>query len=77
MSTIATAKEAVKESLLGAESEGLQLSAQVRATFEKHARQDGETGELVMGEAEFINAIAPMQEDYVGLDNCLEVEQLG
>ena len=58
-------KETVKESLLGSETaENIQLSALSKATFEKNARKE-ESGELVMGEEEFINAIAPDGEDYV------------
>ena len=58
-------KESVKESLLGTTVEP-QLSQQSRATFEKHARKD-EEGEKLMTEDDFINAIAPMQEDYVSV----------
>jgi solute carrier family 25 (mitochondrial aspartate/glutamate transporter), member 12/13 len=54
----------VKESLLGTE-EPVKLSAQTKATFIKHAQKDPETGELKMGETEFVNAIAPENEDYV------------
>lgn len=66
-STLATVKEGVKETLLGSE-EPEQLSAQTKATFDSHARKDGETGELVMGVEEFINAIAPEDEDYVSYE---------
>jgi solute carrier family 25 (mitochondrial aspartate/glutamate transporter), member 12/13 len=66
MATLIKAKEVVKESLLGTEeTEGIKLSAQIRATFLQHARKDPETGELVMGKEEFVNAIAPKNEDYV------------
>ncbi|KAI9734456.1 MAG: mitochondrial aspartate-glutamate transporter agc1 [Claussenomyces sp. TS43310] len=61
-STVTLVKESVKESLLGTE-EPEHLSAQTRAAFVRHARQD-ESGELVMGEEEFINAIAPEEQDY-------------
>jgi solute carrier family 25 aspartate/glutamate transporter 12/13 len=64
MATATTVKEVVKESLLGTE-ETPNLSAQTRATFQYHARKDAETGELIMGEEQFINAIAPKNEDYV------------
>ncbi|PBP17089.1 hypothetical protein BUE80_DR012028 [Diplocarpon rosae] len=56
-------KEVVKEALVGTEAE-VQLSAQSRATFVKHARRDEESGELLMGEEEFINAVAPPTEDF-------------
>lgn len=66
MAALTKAKEAVKESLLGTEEpEGVKLSAQIRATFLQHARKDSETGELFMGKEEFVNAIAPKNEDYV------------
>jgi solute carrier family 25 (mitochondrial aspartate/glutamate transporter), member 12/13 len=64
MATATKVKEAVKESLLGTE-DPIRLSAQSKATFANHARKDPETGELVMREAEFVNAIAPKNEDYV------------
>jgi solute carrier family 25 aspartate/glutamate transporter 12/13 len=60
------AKEAIKESLLGSEAAAdVQLSAQSKATFDRNARRDEGTGELFMGEQEFINAVAPEGEDYV------------
>lgn len=37
---------------------------QVKGNFYRHARKD-ESGELYMNEEDFINAIAPAQEDYV------------
>lgn len=59
-------KEVIKETLLGVEEPAdLQLSAQTRATFEKNARKDEQTGELFMGEEDFVNAVAPPGEDYV------------
>jgi solute carrier family 25 aspartate/glutamate transporter 12/13 len=66
MSDVTKVKEAVKESLLGSDLQSdVQLSAQSKATFDKNARKDEESGELFMGEEEFINAIAPVGEDYV------------
>lgn len=66
MADITKAKEVVKEALVGSEVEsGVQLSAQSKATFDKNARADEESGELFMGEEEFINAVAPKDEDYV------------
>jgi len=67
MSKIAIVSETVKESLLGADHETGQLSLQAKATFDTYAKKDESTGELVMGEEEFINAIAPEKEDYVSL----------
>ena len=72
MADIQTTKEKVKESLLGStQTENIQLSALSKATFEKNAQKDEESGELVMGEEEFINAIAPEGEDYVSQLLCL------
>ena len=60
---MATVKESIKESLIGTTQEP-QLSQETRASFMKHARQ-GEDGELIMDESDFVNAIAPAGEDYV------------
>jgi solute carrier family 25 aspartate/glutamate transporter 12/13 len=66
MAELTKAKEVVKEKLLGTQlAEDVQLSVQSKATFDKNARRDPESGELFMGEEEFINAIAPEGEDYV------------
>jgi solute carrier family 25 aspartate/glutamate transporter 12/13 len=66
MTDVTKVKEVVKESLLGSEQQtDVQLSAQSKATFDKNARKDEESGELFMGEEEFINAIAPASEDFV------------
>ncbi|TVY16947.1 Calcium-binding mitochondrial carrier protein [Lachnellula arida] len=65
MPDLIKAKEVVKESLLGTEVvDEVQMSAQSKATFEKNARRDEESGELFMGEEEFVNAVAPVGEDY-------------
>ncbi|KAI0532675.1 mitochondrial carrier domain-containing protein [Xylaria digitata] len=63
MSSPTTVKEAVKSSLLGSE-EPVNLSASYRATFLSNAKKDEKTGEPVMGPEEFIEAIAPANEDY-------------
>jgi solute carrier family 25 aspartate/glutamate transporter 12/13 len=67
MAELQKAKEVVKEKLLGTdlEKENIQLSAISKETFDKNAKKDDESGELYMGEEEFINAIAPEGEDYV------------
>lgn len=66
MADLKKAKEVVKEKLLGTEiDQTVQLSALSKATFDKNAQKDAESGELLMGEEEFINAIAPDGEDYV------------
>jgi solute carrier family 25 (mitochondrial aspartate/glutamate transporter), member 12/13 len=57
-------KEAVKESLIGSE-EPAQLSSQTKARFNARAVKDAESGELFMGPEEFIDAVAPVEEDYV------------
>lgn len=61
---MATAKIAIKESLLGTTREP-ELSTQTKATFDRYARQDGETEERFMTEEDFVNAIAPASENYV------------
>lgn len=53
----------MKEQFLGS-TEQPQLSHQARANFARHAQKD-ENGELWMNEENFINAVAPKQEDYV------------
>ncbi|KIV84899.1 hypothetical protein PV11_00648 [Exophiala sideris] len=60
---MATVTEAVKESLVGS-SQPTGLTNESRITFFQHSRQEGEDGELYMNEEDFINAIAPPQEDY-------------
>jgi solute carrier family 25 aspartate/glutamate transporter 12/13 len=68
--TVVKVKETVKESLLGVETpQQLYVSAETKATFLKHARQDGDSEDLIMGEEEFINAIAPSNEDYVSFQS--------
>ena len=64
---MATVKEAVKESLIGTTIEP-QLSQQARTTFQKYARKDGNE-EAYMTEEDFVNAIAPENEDYVSAVN--------
>ncbi|KAI0849928.1 mitochondrial carrier [Daldinia vernicosa] len=63
MSKTTIVKEVVKESLLGSE-EPSTLSASHRALFMDNAKKDEHTGELYMGPEEFIEAIAPPNEDY-------------
>ncbi|KAK8100844.1 calcium-binding mitochondrial carrier protein Aralar1 [Apiospora kogelbergensis] len=63
MSTPTIVKEAVKDTLLGTE-DPVELSSKTRAYFVHHAVKDAESGELYMGEDEFVNAIAPQDEDY-------------
>ncbi|KAI9849586.1 MAG: mitochondrial aspartate-glutamate transporter agc1 [Thelocarpon superellum] len=60
---MATVKDAVKETLIGTTREP-QLSAQTQATFDKHSRKDSDSGERYMSEADFVDAIAPIDEDY-------------
>jgi len=68
MSNITQVKAVVKESLLGQEQIGdLNLSAQSKATFERNCRTDEQSGEAFMTEEEFVDAIAPVGEDYVSV----------
>ena len=66
MSKAMVVKEAVKESLIGSD-EPVQLSAQSKARFLNNAKTDPETNEAYMGVDEFVNAVAPKEEDYVSL----------
>lgn len=59
----------LKEQLVGRSSE-TPLSAHVKAHFMQHARVDSESGELYMTREDFINAIAPKNEDYVSYFPC-------
>lgn len=61
---MSSVKEAVKQSLVGSSDE-LQLSHHIKADFNHYARKDDQSGELYMTEDDFINAIAPKEEDYV------------
>ena len=63
-STMANIQEAVKESLLGTTRE-LELSSQTRAAFDRNAKKDEATGEYYLTESEFVDAVAPENEDYV------------
>ncbi|KAK9420266.1 putative EF-hand domain-containing protein [Seiridium unicorne] len=63
MSAPATVKEAVKESFLGVEDSS-HLSAKNKAAFISRASKDAETGELFMTEEQFVEAVAPSDEDY-------------
>jgi solute carrier family 25 aspartate/glutamate transporter 12/13 len=60
---MSSVKETVKEKLVGSTEEP-QLSHQARSNFLRHAQKD-ENGEPFMNEEDFINAVAPRQEDYV------------
>lgn len=59
-----TMTEAVKKTFVGTTIEP-ELSQEVRATFDRHSIQDEATGERYMTEKEFVDAIAPVHEDYV------------
>ncbi|KAJ5381090.1 uncharacterized protein N7496_003518 [Penicillium cataractarum] len=59
---MASVKDTVKETLVGS-TEAPELSHQARSNFLRHAQKD-ENGELFMAEDDFINAVAPKQEDY-------------
>jgi len=62
---MSSVKEAVKQSLMGSSDDELRFSHQIKANFYHHARKDDQSGELYMLEDDFINAIAPRDEDYV------------
>lgn len=64
MSKVAAVKEAVKESLVGTE-QPIELSSHTKARFNKHAKKDDSSGEHFLGPEEFIDAVAPFDEDYV------------
>lgn len=59
-------KDSLKETLVGTEDEP-QMSLQSRSEFMQHAVKDEETGEYYMGEKQFVDAVAPAGEDYVGV----------
>ena len=61
---MATAKQAVKESLIGTTREP-ELSQLTKAAFDRNARQDEATGDYYMTEEDFVNAVAPANESYV------------
>ena len=61
---MATAKLAVKESLLGTTREP-ELSVQTKAMFDRNARQDATSEEPYMTEEDFIDAVAPRSENFV------------
>jgi hypothetical protein len=61
---MATVKDSIKESLVGTKQEP-GLSVQIRQNFLRKAKSDEGTGELYMTEKEFVDAIAPKDEDYV------------
>lgn len=66
MANAAVVKETIKETLVGSEdTTPNKLSTQSKARFTSNAVKDVETGELYMGPNEFINAVAPEQEDFV------------
>jgi solute carrier family 25 aspartate/glutamate transporter 12/13 len=71
---MASVKEAVKESLLGS-TESPQLSHQARSNFIRHAQKD-ENGDLFMDKENFIDAVAPKQEDYVSVTRAKVLLQL-
>lgn len=77
MSKVVSVKEAVKESLVGVveEQPSAELSVQTKARFNKHAVKDETSGELFLGPEEFIDAVAPVDEDYVSAPDRLVVVQ--
>ncbi len=61
---MATVTEAVKETLVGT-TINVEPSQEVRVTFDRHSIRDDVSGENYMTEKEFVNAIAPLHENYV------------
>lgn len=60
-------KESLKETLIGKEApEG--VSQESRTRFIQHASLE-EDGELYMSAEDFVNAIAPPEEDYVSIQS--------
>lgn len=66
-----TVKGQLKETLVGTIKEP-ELSQDAKVAFDRNARKDEDTGELYMTEEEFVNAIAPANEDYVSWISTLE-----
>jgi solute carrier family 25 aspartate/glutamate transporter 12/13 len=62
---MAKVTQAVKATLVGTTEEELGLSQQIKANFIQHAQKDETSGELYMPEEDFVNAIAPKNQDYV------------
>lgn len=62
--SMATVVAKVQESLLGSEAPS-SLSSESKDRFLKYARQDEEDGDFFMHSEDFVNAIAPPEEDYV------------
>lgn len=62
----ATVTESVKKTLVGS-SEDPSVSQQAKTLFMQHAKKSEEGEDYYLGEDEFIDAIAPRTEDYVGL----------
>lgn len=65
---MATVKEALKETLVGTTKEP-ELTQEIQATFDRHARHDEATGEFYMEKEGFVDAIAPKNEDYVSFSS--------
>ena len=71
---MATVTDQLKETLVGTVKEP-QLSQETRAAFDRNARRDEEVGELYMTEEEFVNAVAPANEDYVSRSSAARLMQ--
>lgn len=61
-------KGSLKETLLGKE-ETVEVSSESKARFLKHASIE-EDGEMFMSPEDFVDAIAPPEEDYVSIAVC-------
>lgn len=68
---MANVTEKLKETLVGTEVETeTLLSDSTRSIFQRNALKNEETGEQYLGRQEFIEAVAPAGEDYVGILWC-------
>ena len=61
---MATVQAQLKETLVGTTREP-ELSTQIKAVFDRNAREDAGSDEPHMTESDFVNAIAPENENYV------------
>jgi hypothetical protein len=73
---MAGVKGTIKASLVGASAPEPPMTKQIQSSFLQHARIDDKTGDLYMTEEDFINAIAPKQEDYVSGDIMISVHDV-
>jgi hypothetical protein len=73
---MAGVKGTIKASLVGDPTPEPPIIKQIQSRFLQHARVDNKTGDLYMAEEDFIDAIAPKQEDYVSSDDMISVHDV-